>query len=53
MDLQMAYTLQVSRSLNPYNLIPKDRGYHFYTDGNLSYFVYFDKVQIIFKKLQI
>ena len=38
------------RLLNPYKIIPNDRGYHFYTDGNLSYFVYFDQGTNYFSK---
>lgn len=28
---------------NPYDLVPNDRGYHFYTDLNYTYYVYFEQ----------
>lgn len=40
----------MSRLLNPYNVIPNNTGYDFFTDYNLSYFVYFNQNKNYFIK---
>jgi hypothetical protein len=38
------------RKPHPYDLVPNDRGYHFFTDLNYTYYVYFEQSTGYFEK---